>query len=239
MERRQMLLTGVVLSVLGGALLLVGLFWSVDGLIRPPSMPEEDQSESDFVQANHNNQNDERLVVRLVFSKPQYDSSEPIHVDVFVRNITTKNIKYRKFHPYSSSVGLPCFMFSTDAHSEEFYLPPGLFGNDWNDWPRWPPADPNSPSDGMVTIPAEKEIHLLSGDLRAMITQARADCAHSLDSRLWDGQEHATTMDYYREIVAFCTRFLRDGGSYRVRVKAYGTSDAVPFIVAPTPPGQW
>jgi hypothetical protein len=131
----------------------------------------------------------------------------------------------------SSSVGLPSFHFTEDSSGDKFSLPPGLF-TDFGDWPRWFKAVPSSEAYhvGKFTILAGQEVHLLSGDLREMIARARRYCARSLE--VWLEPEHAATMAKYRRVVDFGTRFLK-GGTYRVRVHAYGWSNEIKFKVEP------
>jgi hypothetical protein len=195
------------------------------------------EPEPDTVLAEGPFPTDKRLAVRLVLSKSNFEGGEPIRVDVFVRNLTQRDIQHPEFHRYSSIVGVPTFRFSADGSSEEFALSPG-WTSEWYGWPRWTAADPESPSAGQVTIPAGPEVHLLAGDLRALVSQSRKECGRLLDGRLWEGPAHAATLAHYRRVEAFCTRFLRDGGAYHVRMRAYGMSDAVPFAVAPALPGM-
>ena len=83
-------------------------------------------------------------------------------------------------------------------------------------------------------LPASKKIHLLHGDLRETVVQARKHCQRALheDRVLMDRPDNASTKKSYEEIVKFADNFLR-GGSYDICVRAYSVSALVRIEIEP------
>ena len=116
----------------------------------------------------------EPIRTELKFSKSRYNAGEPILVDVYVENLTKRDLTRRQFSPESSIIPLPAFVFvraaKGNAKGKEFGIPPGLYGDDWQAW--YQPARGRSAySIGDFSLPAGKKVHLLHGDLRLTVAR--------------------------------------------------------------------
>jgi len=168
----------------------------------------------------------------LTFYKTKFDKLEPIIVDVFTENRTLHDITRRQFSPISSSVGLPDFVFADAQTGKKCSIPPGLFGDNWKRWYK-PVSGRDAYQVGEFILPAGKRIHLLHGDIRAMVRNAREYCRHALDEKsLLENPSNAATKTEYLEIVRFADQFL-GGGSYDISVKAYSQSETVRIQISP------
>jgi hypothetical protein len=167
------------------------------------------------------------ITTELTLVKTHFTNTEPIIVDVYVENSTTQDVHRAQFSPLSSSVGLPSFVFVRVSDRKESHLNPGLLGDDWGAWYQ-PTSGRDSFRVGDFVLPAHKRIHLLHGDLRETVVQARQHCQRALkeDRLLMDRPDNASTKKSYEEIVQFADDFL-DGGSYDVHVRAYSASPVV------------
>jgi hypothetical protein len=166
----------------------------------------------------------------LRIAKSRFKTGEPILVDVYVENVTKRDLTRPQFSPESSIIPLPAFVFvrvvKGDAKGKEFGIPPGLLGDDWKAWYQ-PARGQAAYSVGDFSLPAGKKVHLLHGDLRLTVARAREHCQRELDQRvLMEGPENASTKKSYQEIVRFADEFLA-GGTYDLYVRAYSKSAAV------------
>jgi len=176
---------------------------------------------------------DEPMTTSLVLTKSDFNGIEPINVDVYLENPSRRTLIHRQFSPISSSVGLPYFEFVDLVSGEEFSLCPGLFAES-DEWCRWYQPGPYDSKYGVgeFKMPARSKVHLLSGDLRKMISDAKTHCSMYLIEPVWAGPDHAETMNEYRKIVAFAEKFER-GRAYEIRVWADAVSNAVRINVLP------
>ncbi len=167
------------------------------------------------------------ITTELTLAKTYFTNTEPIIVDVYVENSTTQDVHRAQFSPFSSSVGLPSFVFVRVSDGKEFPLNPGLLGDDWDAWYQ-PASGREAFQVGDFALPASKKIHLLHGDLRETVVRARQHCQRALDEEhlLMDRPDNVSTKKSYEEIVKFADDFLR-GGSYDIRVRAYSASSVV------------
>ncbi|MFC1735224.1 hypothetical protein ACFL1X_03845 [Candidatus Hydrogenedentota bacterium] len=167
------------------------------------------------------------ITTELKIEKEHHAANEPIIVDVYVQNMTRQAIRRNQFSPISSSVGLPDFVLRRVPEGKEFAIPPGLFGEGVEDWDKWyQPASGNAAfSVGDFSLPPGKRVHLLNGDLRLTIVNAREHCHRALAEKiLLKRPENATTKKSYENIVSFADDFLK-GGTFDVFVRAYSDSE--------------
>lgn len=171
--------------------------------------------------------------LKLTFAKTQFESNDPIVVDVYLTNETNRERSTPWYSLVCSGGCHPCFVFAEITTGAEFSLLPGLYTNDFEAYDRWHKAVTRRGASRIgLTIPAGKTIHLLHGDLREMVTQARDYCAHALrESPLFlrEGntlvrrsiqKANEPTRRHYEEVVKFARRFLR-GGEYDIFARAF------------------
>lgn len=164
------------------------------------------------------------LTVDLKVSASHFPAGEPIMVDVWIENQTDKEIRRPRFSPISSIVGLPKFVVRREPGGWGFAIPPGLYGEveSWASW--YQPA---------AQFPAGGRVHLLRGDLRQTLLNARAHCQRTLqDEKAWTRPDTASTKASYEDIVRLVDDFL-GGRTFDISVDAYVRSQAVRVTVEP------
>ena len=165
-----------------------------------------------------------QIVTSIVLSDTTFRIDEPIIVDVYIENVTDRDLRVYQFSPISSSVGLPRFNIVDMATDSSLSIPPGLYGaiSQWEHW--YQPADGRGAFKiGAFVLPSKERIHLLHGDIREMLRRARQHCSSTLERSV---MTEANTKKSYRKIVAFADRFL-EGGDFRISVDAYTLSPEV------------
>jgi hypothetical protein len=173
---------------------------------------------------------DPGLAVELIVNKEKFKQDEAIIVDVFVKNLTGEDLLRNEFSPFSSSVGLPTFIITLLEQGREFKIPPGLYveKSDWRGW-----YQPAAGAAGRLVLPPGKRIHLLHGDLRRLMQDAREHSQGVLieeKRRRLERPGESSTMKHSKEI-SRCTRDVLRGGSYEMAVWAYSRSNSVRFEV--------
>lgn len=176
------------------------------------------------------------ISAELHLSKVKFKNGEPIIVDVYLENSSREDIRQNQFSPLSSAIGLPDFLITPLQQGDGIGIPPGLFVTPdwtpvWDDWYQ-PAAGRDAYRVGDFVLPAGKRIHLLHGDLRLMIEQAREHCQRALmeDGSLMEKPDQASTKKRYGNIVRFAGQFL-SGGLYELTVCAYVRSNTLRFEI--------
>jgi hypothetical protein len=177
-------------------------------------------------------QSADRITPSIHLDKSAYGSSEPIFVDVYVKNEVNEDVERAEFSPYSSSVGLPVFHIRKAIGGAEIDLPPGLFSVEEDAWESWyvPSTDEQTRRPRSFRIPSNAKVHLLHGDLRQVIVHAGEFCREKLRSPLV--KEGSAREEEYESVVEFVREF-QAGGDFEVSVTAYSRSQAVRFSVSP------